>query len=138
MLSIDQLKNMSEASRNSALQMAEAALEGQEKMIRMNINAIQEFIKVGGEQFKEGCSEMTQRYSVEAWPRVIMGNIQRGTVLNLSWLEITNRMQRELSCVLEENIRAFSNGPLEVAEKYSGGDKVGHGARRRPNGDSQA
>jgi hypothetical protein len=119
MLPIQQLKMMSETSRNATRQLAEAALEGQEKMVRVNIDAMQEFIRTGGEGLKETCSDMAQIYPVEAWPQVVMDNIQRSTALNLNLIELTKRTQQELAVVIEEHLRALRNGTLDAIDKYA-------------------
>ena len=88
-------------------------------MIRVNIDAMQEFIKAGGDQIKESCSDMALLDSSKVWPKVVMDNIQRGTALNLSLIEITRRMQQELTCAVEENLRVLRDGTLEAVEEYA-------------------
>lgn len=119
MLQLEQLNALSETSRNASRQLAQTALEGQERMVRVNIDAMQEFIKAGGEQIKETCSDMALIDSAKIWPQVVMGNIQRGTALNLSLIEIARRMQQELTCAVEENLRAMRDGTLEAVEEYA-------------------
>lgn len=119
MLQFEQLKAMSETSRNASRQLTEATLEGQEKMMRVNIDAMQEFIKASGDQIKETCSDIAQADPTKAWPQVVMGNIQRNTALNLSLIEITRRMQQELACVVEENLRALRDGTLDAVQEYA-------------------
>lgn len=119
MLQLAQLNAMSETSRNASRQLAQATLEGQERMIRVNIDAMQEFIKAGGDQIKETCSDMALIDSTQIWPQVVMGNIQRGTALNLSLIEITRRMQQELTYAVEENLRALRDGTLEAVGEYA-------------------
>lgn len=137
MLPIEQLKTMSETSRTATIQLAEAALEGQEKIIRVNIDAIQEFIKTGGEQLKESCSDMAQTHPLQAWPQVVMGNIQRSTALNLSLIEITRRMQQELACVVEENLRTLRDGTLDAVEKFASTAKGASTGRQKRENDRQ-
>lgn len=119
MLQFEQLNAMSETSRNASRHLAQATLEGQERMIRVNIDAMEEFIKAGGEQIKESCSDMALLDSTKVWPQVVMSNIQRSTALNLSLIEITRRMQLGLTCAVEENLRALRDGTLEAVEVYT-------------------
>ncbi|HLO62276.1 MAG TPA: hypothetical protein VK165_04850 [Azonexus sp.] len=123
MLQFEQLSAMSETSRNATRQLAQATLEGQERMLRVNIDAMEEFIKAGGEQLKETCADMTLLDSAKIWPQVVMSNIQRSTALNLSLIEITRRMQLGLTCAVEENLRALRDGTLEAVEVYSAAAK---------------
>ena len=119
MLQLEQLNAMSQTSRNVSRQLAQAALEGQDRMIRVNIDAMQEFIKAGSEQIKETCSDMALIDSSKVWPQIVMDNIQRGTALNLSLIAITRRMQQELTCAVEENLRVLRDGTLEAVEEYA-------------------
>lgn len=119
MYPIEQLQSMSETTRKATSRLAEVVLEGQEKMFRVNIDAAQEFLKTGGDQVKKTCSELTQAHPMETWPSLIIGNIQRNTELNLTVIEITKQMQRELACVVEENLRALRDGTLDAVDKYS-------------------
>lgn len=120
MYPIEQLKSMSETTRKTTSRLAEVVLEGQEKMFRVNVDAAQEFLKTGGDQVKKSCSELAQVHPMEAWPGLIVENIQRNTDLNLTVIEITKHMQRELACVVEENLRALRDGTLEAVDKYAG------------------
>lgn len=130
MLPIQQFKLMTETSRNATRQLAEAALEGQEKMVRVNIDAIQELFRTSGDSLKETCAEMAQVYPGDAWPKVVMDNIQRGTALNLSLIELGKRTQQELACVFEEHLRAMRNGTLDAIDKYAvAASAPGSGAR---------
>ncbi|HEX6733204.1 MAG TPA: hypothetical protein VF096_00210 [Azonexus sp.] len=115
MLQFEQLNALSESSRNASRQLTQTTLEGQEKLVRVNIDAMQEFIKAGGEQIKESYSDIALIDPTRVWPQVMIGNIQRGTALNLSLIEITRRMQQELTCVVEDNLRALRDGTIEAA-----------------------
>lgn len=119
MSAIEKFTTLSATSRNTTQNLARLALEGQEKMIRLNIDNTKEFIQTSGEQLRKSFSEMNQIHSVEAWPKVIMNNIQRGTDFNLNLLELTKRMQTELACVVEENLRTLRNGAMEAVGDYA-------------------
>lgn len=137
MLPIEQLKTMSETSRHATRQLAEVALEGHQKIARVNIDAIHEFIKTGSEQFKESCANLAQVDPAKGWPQVFIGNIQRSTALNLSMIEITRRLQQELACVVEEHLRALRNGTLDAVEKCVTVAKAGQSESRSRSNERQ-
>ena len=74
---------------------------------------------------------------MEAWPQVIMGNIQRSTALNLNLIEITRRMQQELACAVEEHLRALRDGTLDAVDQYAAVAKAPQNTGRKARGNER-
>ena len=119
MLSIDKLTTVSEANRISARQLVDATLESHEKLMRVNLDATQDLLKTGGEQLKEAYGEMARFRPEDAWPTMMINLLRRGTAHHLSLIEVTKRMQRDFACAVEENLRVFRDGSLDVVEKLN-------------------
>lgn len=119
MLPIDQFNAMTENQRDAVRQWAQAALEGQEKLALAQIDTLQELIKLGGETFKESCADVSSARPTEMLPRLMMSQMQRGTALNLGLIGMGRRVQQEMACIVEENLRALRAGTQEVVERYA-------------------
>lgn len=103
MLPIDQLKTLSETSRDGVCQIARMALEGQEKMIGLNFDAAQEFIKKSSMQIEQAWTEMAHMDPGQALPYLFMSNLKCGTAVNLLFFGLAVRLQKELGSIAQED-----------------------------------
>lgn len=124
MFAIDNFKEISDTGRDAVRHFVSTSMESQEKIIRLNIDAIQDFVRVGSEQLKSGYSEISLADPINSWPQVMVGNIQRSTALNLGLIEISKRIQQELACVVEEHLRALRDGTLDAMDSCTGAAKA--------------
>ncbi|MGE5469674.1 MAG: hypothetical protein ACM3X0_02625 [Bacteroidota bacterium] len=130
MLQIEQLKSISETGRNATRRLTEVGLDGQEKMVRVNLDAIQEFINTSNEGLKDSYSDLAHGHPVEAWPKVIMGSIQRSTALNLNLIDISRRLQQEMASTVDEHLRALRDGTIDAIEQCVAVARNPQGGRR--------
>lgn len=119
MLPIDQLKTLSETSCDGICRIIRQALAGQEKMMGMNIDAVQEFIRKSGEQLERTCREMGQVDPVKGWPQLLTSNFKSGAAINLLLLRIAGQLRKNLTTAAQEQLQAMQNEMLAEVNKYT-------------------
>ncbi|MGE5469660.1 MAG: hypothetical protein ACM3X0_02555 [Bacteroidota bacterium] len=119
MLPIDDMKSLSETGHDGAGHLARLALAGQEKMIGLNIDALQELIKKSGSQLEQTLAEVAEMDLLRAWPYLLNRNWTMSTSLNLSAFGIATRLQKDLAATAQFQMHAAQSGILEEFDQYS-------------------
>ena len=119
MLPMDELKTLSETSRDGVCQITRLALEGQEKMIGLNIDAAQEFIEKSSMQREQSWTEMAQVDPASVIPNLFTSTIKCGTAINTLFLGLATRLQKDLTAVVQERQHVLNATMLEEMGKYT-------------------
>ena len=116
---IQKINNIAQYGQNATRHVAEAVLDGQEKLVRSNLDALEEMMRQGTQQFRDACAGLKQTNLMENWPQAVMDNIQRGTAINLGYVEIARNLQQDMACAVEESLRALRDGSIEAVDQVS-------------------
>ena len=119
MLPLDQLKTLSETGRDGVCQITRVALEGQEKMIGLNIDAAQEFIRKSSAQFEQTWFEMAHIDPGQALPYLLMSNIKCGTAISQLFLGLAMQLQKDLATIAQERQHALNATMVDEVNKYA-------------------
>lgn len=119
MSAIQKMNNFAQHGQNATRHVAEAVLDGQEKLLRSQLDAFEEFLRQSAQQVRDGLAGMKQPTVPENWPQAVMDSIQRGTAFNLGYVEIARNLQQDMALALEEGLRAMRDGSMEVVDQWS-------------------
>lgn len=119
MLPIDQFKSLSEASRDGVCQFARLALEGQEKMLGLNIDAMQDFVEQSGSQVEQSWNDIAHLDPVSAWPALAARNLKCGMAINLLFLNTATRLCKDMAATTQMQFQAMNNEMMEEVGKYT-------------------
>lgn len=121
MSAIQKMNNLAQHGQNATRQVAEAVLDGQEKLIRSHLDALEDLIQQGAQQLRDTYAGMKQpqAFNFANWPQAMMDNIQRSTAANLGYVEIARNLQQDLATAMEESLRALRDGGMEVVDQWS-------------------
>lgn len=119
MSAIQKLNNLAQHGQTASRHVAEAMLDGQEKLVRSNLDAMEECLRQSAQQLRDSWTGLKQPGSFENWPQAMMDGIQRATAFNLGYVEIARNLQQDLALALEDGLRAVRDGGMEVVDQWS-------------------
>ena len=124
MLPLDNFKSISEAGCDGVCQMTRLALSGQEKMIGLSIDALQEFVQISGKRVEQTWTALAHMEPLDSsWPDQVSKTLTVGGDIYLLAYRIGNGLSRDLTASAHEHLLAMQSETLNELGKYTQGVK---------------
>lgn len=123
MQATDPLKTVSEACRDGISQLTRLTLEGQQKMLGLNIDAMQEFIQQSGQQLEQNWSDLGHIDPMTAWPAFVARNVKCGMAINMLFCNLGARLYKDMGTTSRTQMQALNSELKHEVGRYTAANR---------------